>query len=192
MLPLERQNKIKALILEHHHLRISDLSEQFNVSEMTIHRDLKPLVEEGLVKKTFGGVSINEDRQTKWTNQEECVLCQSRPDERFSFRIFLANNKIEVACCAHCGLLRTNQLGNDVIQAICHDFLRHTTISAPLAWYVMDTSVNVGCCTPQVLTFEWKEHAKKFVKGFGGFVYSFDEAIEAVNYKMSQRENNHS
>src|SRR5690625_6078644 len=97
MLPVERLHRIKELIQKKKNLKISDLSKELGVSEMTIHRDLKPLVEEGLVTKTFGGVSLNETEQTKLTQQEECVLCQSRPNERFSYRIFLANNKIEIA-----------------------------------------------------------------------------------------------
>ncbi|MGM8214662.1 DeoR family transcriptional regulator [Bacillaceae bacterium W0354] len=191
MLPSERQKRIKELIIEHHHLRISDLSKELNVSEMTIHRDLKPLINEGLVEKTFGGISLIRHEQPNMKLSKQCILCQRQVNERLAYRIILTNHQIEVACCAHCGLLRTQQLGHSVVQAICPDFFRQTTISASSAWYVMDTSIQVGCCQPQVLTFEWNDHANKFVKGFGGNVYSHREAIDVINQKMSNEHCHH-
>ncbi|MBM7600591.1 DeoR/GlpR family transcriptional regulator of sugar metabolism [Virgibacillus halotolerans] len=185
MLPIERQNRIKALILNKRNIKISELSQTLQVSEMTIHRDLKPLIETGMIIKTFGGISLNSSEAGKLDDTQTCVFCSSGVDERQAYRLILSNNQIEVACCAHCGLLRQRQLGDDVTQAICHDFLKQTTISAPDAWYVMDTSIHMGCCQPQVLTFQFKEHAVKFVKGFGGNVYPFQEAIEVLDQKMN-------
>src|SRR5690606_20391215 len=138
MLPIERQNRIKELILERHSMKISELSRELGVSEMTIHRDLKPLIEEGFVLKTFGGVTLANKNISKNSISNDCVFCNRKVNEWLAYRLFLPNNRIEIACCAHCGLLRNRQLGNQVIQAICPDFLSQTTISAPLAWYVMD------------------------------------------------------
>ncbi|MCC3359403.1 DeoR family transcriptional regulator [Bacillus sp. REN16] len=184
MLPIERQNHIRKLIHSKKTLKISELSEHFNVSEMTIYRDIKPLVEEGLISKTFGGISLVEKDKHVLPNQSQCVYCHKPTRSKMAYRLILANDKIETACCAHCGLLRHRQLGEDVLQAICHDFFMNTTISAPLAWFVMDTSLNVGCCQPQVLTFENKEHAEKFIKGFGGEIYGLRDAIEVIYQKM--------
>lgn len=185
MLPVDRQNRIKDLIQEKGNMKISELSKELGVSEMTIHRDLKPLIEEGVIIKTFGGITLVRKHRNEISNSEECVFCSRNINERLAYRLILPNNKIEMACCAHCGLLRHRQLGDGVIQAISQDFLRQTTMSAPLAWYVMDTSVHIGCCQPQVLVFEWQDHAEKFVKGFGGRVYQFNEAMEAVFEKMN-------
>lgn len=185
MLPLERRNRIKELILERHSVKTSELSKEIGVSEMTIHRDLKPLVNEGVVIKTFGGVAVANKGESEISVSESCVFCKRKVSEHMAFHLFLANNKMETACCAHCGLLRIRQIGDKVIQSICSDFLKNTTISAPLAWYVMDTSIQMGCCQPQVLTFELKEHADKFIKGFGGNVYSYREAIDVIFQKMS-------
>ncbi|WP_373894284.1 DeoR family transcriptional regulator [Virgibacillus sp. CBA3643] len=184
MLPLERQNRIKELIHDKKSMKIAELSVLLGVSEMTVHRDLKPLIDEGLVMKTFGGVALVNEHTSQRSHFETCVFCSRNVNERLAYRLILPNNKIEMSCCAHCGLLRHRQLGDEVIQAICPDFFMQTTISAPLAWYVMDTSVHMGCCNPQVLTFEWKEHADNFVKGFAGKVYSFSEAIEVIYQKM--------
>lgn len=188
MLPIERLNRIKELIQVKQNMKISELSRELDVSEMTIHRDLKSLIKERFVVKTFGGISLVYEGSTK-ESRDTCVICnRSSIDARMSYRLFLPNNKIEVTCCAHCGLLRQQQLGSEVVQAVCHDFFRQTTISAPLAWYILDTTVDIGCCQPQVLTFEWKEHADKFVTGFGGKVYPFDEAVEVVFRKMNSRD----
>lgn len=182
MLPVERVRRMKELITSKETMKISELSKELGVSEMTIHRDLKPLVEEGLVMKTFGGVSLAKTAQIQMSDM--CVYCSRPVQTKLAYRLILPNDKIEVACCAHCGLLRHKQIEDKVVQAICSDFLRQTTISAHLASFIMDTSIDIGCCQPQVLAFEWKEHAEKFVKGFGGQIYSFQEAIDAVIGKM--------
>lgn len=184
MLPIERLNRIKQLVLEQENIKISELSEALNVSEMTIHRDLKPLVEEGFLIKTFGGVSlITPDKDN--ISQDSCVMCHRAIHPKLGYRIIRQNNEIEMACCGHCGLMRVKQLSDeDGVQSICQDFFRQTTLSAKLAWFVLDTSINMGCCQPQVLTFESREHANNFVKGFGGIVASFDEAIDLIHKKM--------
>ncbi|HEY4599714.1 MAG TPA: DeoR family transcriptional regulator [Cerasibacillus sp.] len=184
MLPIERRNRIKALIKEKEHMKIAELSELLDVSEMTIHRDLKPLIDEGVVMKTFGGVTLAKDPPQAQIPDNACVICRRPISERLAYRIILKNNEIEMACCSHCGLMRHQQLDDQVMQALTHDFLKQTTINAVSAWYVMDTSLVVACCQPQVLSFESKEYADKFVKGFGGQVYPFNEAIIALDEKM--------
>ncbi|HLU23360.1 MAG TPA: DeoR family transcriptional regulator [Bacillaceae bacterium] len=184
MLPIERQKQIKRLIQEKKTLKISDLSEQFQVSEMTIYRDIKPLVEEGFITKTFGGITLVEKSNPSISTQNLCAYCHKPTKSKMNYQLILANDKIETACCAHCGLLRHRQLGEEVSHALCHDFLLHTTISAPTTWYVMDTSLPISCCQPQILTFERRDHAEKFVLGFGGNVHSFQEAMDIVYEKM--------
>lgn len=50
----ERQEKIHLLLQEHGHLTVSELAQQFDVSEMTIRRDLKALAALGLVQREHG------------------------------------------------------------------------------------------------------------------------------------------
>lgn len=183
MLPIERLSQIKERIQIEKNIKIADLSKDLGVSEMTIHRDLKPLIEKGLIVKTFGGISLASLPVTN--DSEMCIYCSRAIHEKLAYRLILPNNTIETACCAHCGLLRHKQLENQVIQAICYDFLRQTTISAQRSFFVMDTSIDLGCCQPQVLSFEWEEHAQKFVHGFGGDVYNFQTAVQAVFSKMN-------
>lgn len=184
MLPIERQNYIKQVIKEKKHVKVADLSQALNVSEMTIHRDLKPIIEEGLIVKSFGGISLVKHHRL--ATEQTCVYCGKQNDKtHLLFRLMLSEGHVEVACCAHCGLLRYHQLKDKQIQVICYDFLRHTTINATQAFYLFDSNIDVGCCKPQILAFEWEEHAKKFMKGFSGHVHPFEQAIENVVKKMS-------
>ncbi|HEU5140868.1 MAG TPA: DeoR family transcriptional regulator [Bacillales bacterium] len=185
MLPAERRQRIKEWMGDQQNMKISELSDRLGVSEMTIHRDIKPLVEEGIVIKTFGGITLVRNHSADETASNECVYCSKNNHETLAFRLILPNDRIETACCGHCGLLRYKQLGEKVIQAVCGDFLRRTTISAVQATFVMDTSLDIGCCQPQVLTFEQRTHAEKFVKGFGGMILSFSEALDLVDSKMN-------
>lgn len=178
MLRVERQNKIKTILNEMRHAKISDLSQWLEVSEMTVHRDLKPLIEEGTVVKTFGGVSLlKDDISSHSVDMNLCVYCHRQINHRFSSRLILENGRVETACCVHCGLLRENQVGQEKVQGICYDFLTNVTISSKTAWYVIGAEVNIGCCEPAVLPFGQLEHAERFIKGFDGKIYNFQEAL---------------
>jgi DeoR/GlpR family transcriptional regulator of sugar metabolism len=60
LLPSERQHLIRQLARERTVLRISELAQEFGVSEMTIRRDLDALVRAGHLEKTFGGAVAAE------------------------------------------------------------------------------------------------------------------------------------
>lgn len=183
MLPIERRKEIEKLISEHTHLKISELSELLGVSEMTIHRDLTPLIEEGQIIKTFGGISCAQSVHRPGANT--CTYCHRENRKHFTYQLILKNHTTETTCCAHCGLLRHRQLADQVVQAMTQDFLTRTTINAKQATYVLDTSLMINCCQPQALTFEWAEHAKKFTHGFGGQTYSFQDATDIIYKKMA-------
>jgi len=180
----ERQEKIIELVRNKQTLKIIELSQLFGVSEMTIHRDVKPLIEQGVVMKIFGGIALATKEKGE---SDDCVVCYRKIQDRLSYRLILSNNQVESACCAHCGLIRHAQCGDQVVQALCYDFLTHTTISCLHAWYVVDTSFDLRCCQPQALPFGSRKEAEQFVKGFGGSVLSFEEATEAIQAKRGSR-----
>lgn len=186
MLAIERRQRIRELVLSNQNVKISELSRELGVSEMTIHRDLKPLIDEGLIMKTFGGVTLVRQIRDQPLENSGCVICSREIKDKFSYRLILRDHRIETACCPHCGLLRHHQMEGQVLQAICRDFLTETTISAEKVWYVFETQLQVGCCQPQILSFERKEHAEKFVKGFGGTILSFNEAGEKMKKEHSK------
>lgn len=61
MLAIERKNNILAVLRTSKLLSVKELAEQFNSSKETIRRDLRDFEQQGLVKKTHGGVMLVED-----------------------------------------------------------------------------------------------------------------------------------
>lgn len=60
MLALERRNLILEKLQDEKKVVVSELSQQFNVSEETIRRDLEKMEKEGLATKSYGGAVLNE------------------------------------------------------------------------------------------------------------------------------------
>ncbi len=65
MLPPQRQQIILDRVRKHGGVRVSDLGDEFDVSDMTIRRDLAALAEQGLVRKTHGGATVAEPAATE-------------------------------------------------------------------------------------------------------------------------------
>src|SRR5699024_4193375 len=59
MLPIERINRIKEIVTDKQTIKISELSKILNVSEMTIHRDLNPLIAVMYLYNYFDGLILN-------------------------------------------------------------------------------------------------------------------------------------
>lgn len=75
MIAVERQSKIRDLLLENKSVKVSDLVQLFNVSEETIRRDLHKFENEGLVKKIYGG-AVLLDKQV--TNEDVLPIYQRK------------------------------------------------------------------------------------------------------------------
>jgi DeoR/GlpR family transcriptional regulator of sugar metabolism len=60
MIPAERRQKMLLVINQQGIATTAQLSDQFAVSEMTIHRDIKVLESIGRVEKTYGGVIVRQ------------------------------------------------------------------------------------------------------------------------------------
>lgn len=186
MLPVERLARIKEIVLEKENVKITELSTELNVSEMTIHRDVKQLVKDGFVVKTFGGISLAQTpSNAPAVNNQSCALCHRPIKDRFAYQLLLTNNRTERACCSHCGLIRQLQLKDEVVQAITYDFFTGTTMGANIAYFVINPSVQITCCQPQVLSFDSKDNAERFVKGFGGNAYTLQEALDIISEHMT-------
>src|SRR5699024_7115015 len=85
----ERQKKIMELIQGRKSLKTAELSELFGVSEMTIYRDIKVLIEQGLVIKTFGGITLMEPNEPSLRDPQACVVCYRNINDRLSYRLIL-------------------------------------------------------------------------------------------------------
>ena len=58
MLAAERQSRIARLITERQSVSVTELCNMFNVSDMTIYRDLRRLEERGILQRTHGGAIL--------------------------------------------------------------------------------------------------------------------------------------
>ncbi len=65
MLGVERKKEIIRLITLHDSVEVSDLAQQFEVTEETIRKDLKQLEYEGHLKRIYGGAIWNGSVQSK-------------------------------------------------------------------------------------------------------------------------------
>ena len=182
MLPIERQKQLLAWLKEEETLSITEISKRLNVSEMTVYRDIKPLLEENKINKTSGGVSL---ASTFNVASNACTYCLKELNNRHPMQIITNDQNVEQLCCPHCGLLRYKDIEKNVSQIICRDFLQNTTISAKLAYFILDTDFNLNCCQPQVLTFDSLKYAEQFQKGFGGTVLRFEQAVEEISKRMN-------
>ena len=60
MLAIERRNAIIARLNMDGKVIVTDLAQEFDVTEETIRRDLEKLDKEGIAKKTYGGAVANQ------------------------------------------------------------------------------------------------------------------------------------
>lgn len=189
MLPIERQQQILTWLEQEETLRVSDISKRLAVSEMTVYRDLNPLIEQQKVLKTSNGITLIPKT---YASSNHCSYCYKDSHTRLSVQLIKKNQHVEHACCPHCGLLRFQDIENEVSQIICHDFLRDTTLSAKKATFLMHADIDLNCCHPQVIAFESSKQVKQFQVGFGGKIYDFKEAIQAITIEMHGKDCCHS
>ncbi len=182
-IPLERQEQILSWLEQEKSLKIRDISNRLNVSEMTVYRDVKPLIDEEKVLKTSGGIAIVN--QSPELAPGICQYCLKESKTRLSVQLITKKQQVEHTCCPHCGLLRYDDIKEEVAQIICTDFLQDTTLSAKMATFLLNADINLNCCEPQVITFGSRKQAKKFQLGFGGELYNFDEAIHEIKKQMT-------
>lgn len=72
MLKVERQNFITRQIKQNNIIRVSEITELLNVTEMTIRRDLKELEEKGILKRIHGGAkSIDRFSPKEYSHNEK-------------------------------------------------------------------------------------------------------------------------
>lgn len=81
-MPVERQQQILQLVNELGAIRVTDLSERFNVSVMTVRRDLQVLEEQGLLSRSHGGAVSRRrferehyfDQKGRWKPEEKAAI----------------------------------------------------------------------------------------------------------------------
>jgi DeoR family transcriptional regulator, fructose operon transcriptional repressor len=113
LLPVERRQEILKLITQNGAARVAELSEQFEVSEMTIHRDLRYLEKTGQVKKNYGGVvSTTKSRvELAFNNRLQANLSEKQAIGRAAARLVSDGDSILVDASTTC-LAMVRELSN--------------------------------------------------------------------------------
>ncbi len=160
-----------------------ELAYHFNVSLMTIYRDLKELEEEGRIVRRHGNIQIRKEEDLKDT---QCAICGKDVDLRLAFIYILKGGKKVHTCCAHCGLIAYRNMDKDrVDMVITRDFINSNPVNAYSAVYVVGAEAS-PCCTPSAFVFADKASAEKFSKGFGGYIAEFEEATDRMEELMKR------
>ncbi len=180
-----RKEEILRLI-EEGYTTVKELARHFNVSLMTIYRDLRELEEEGRIIRKHGNIELKKDEDIK---ESVCAVCGKEVDLRLAFIYILKGGKKVHTCCAHCGLIAYKNLNRERIEmVITRDFITCNPINAFAVTYVVGGSVS-PCCSPPAFVFADKENAERFAKGFGGYISDFGEAVLKMEelMKLGQR-----
>lgn len=178
MLPRERQQQILIWMEEEGALRVSEISKRLAVSTATVYSDIKPLIEQQMILKSLNGIYYLPKKTH--VSSYVCSYCNKQSNTRLSVQLIKLNQRIEHTCCAHCGLLRYQQIEKEVSQIICYDFLKDTMVSARIATYVINSDIHLNSCQSQVIIFDSIKKAKQFQMGFGGSIHNFEEAIQVM------------
>jgi DeoR family fructose operon transcriptional repressor len=71
MFPEQRKSMILHILSKHGKVKVCDLSKRYEVSEVTIRRDLKELEEDKLIKRVHGGAVLNDNTKFEPTFLEK-------------------------------------------------------------------------------------------------------------------------
>ena len=175
-----RKEQILKLI-EEGYSTAKELARYFDVSLMTIYRDLKELEEEGRIIRRHGNVELKRDEDIK---DNICAICGKDVDLRLALIYILRGGRKVHTCCAHCGLIAYKTLNPEKIEmAITRDFITCNPINAFTASFLVGSSAN-PCCSPSAFVFANREDAEKFAKGFGGYISDFSKAVAKMEELM--------
>ena len=110
---------------------------------------------------------------------EKCALCGMNlaGNENTAYEITFNDGKVVTYCCPHCGLWEHASQKANVKSARARDFINGEWADPAKMYFVVGGSA-VPACAPSWIAFSKKEEARKFTKGFGGKVRSFEEALK--------------
>lgn len=110
-----------------------------------------------------------------------CQLCGMDLNKytHVRYTINTVDNKQVSTCGVQCGLLLQLNLGNKFDSATATTLLKHRVVPAEEALYVYKSNI-ITDMSPGFIAFYSEGNARNFVKGFGGKVLNFEQAMEVV------------
>jgi len=176
-----RQERILEWLQTHGTISVGEIGSQFGVSAATAYRDAQALVKSGLALKTSGGVK-RLPPATGAVAEGKCFQCGAPVNGRAPFVIQLQDGSQRRACCPHCGLLALSN--PKVAMALASDYLFGRMVNVRQATFLFGSSVDL-CCAPSVLCFASETDARRFQRGFGGRLYTLEQATAQLNALMA-------
>ena len=174
IIPAQRQAIIIDHLARNGAVSIAELQALFNISHMTVHRDLEMLEQQGVVQKVRGGAIRGPNIAGVTASERRCLLCGMRVSPRTEVTLTRRDKSQVSACCAHCALLLMNQ-GPEIESALARDFLFGRMTNILQAYFLIGSEIR-PCCMPSTLCFASEAEALKFKKGYGGQVYTYAQA----------------
>lgn len=108
----------------------------------------------------------------------KCPLCGMNiaGNENTAYEITYMDGTVETYCCPHCGLYEQATKKDSVKSVRARDFISGEWMDPAKMTFIFNSTA-VPACAPSWIGFGEKAEAEKFQKGFGGTIYSFDEAL---------------
>jgi DeoR family transcriptional regulator, copper-sensing transcriptional repressor len=181
MLTNNRQERILEWLQTHGTISVEEIGSQFAVSPATAYRDAQALAKSGLAVKTSGGLKLSPP-STAAHSEGKCFQCGAPVNERAPFVIQLQDGSQRRACCPHCGLMALSH--PKVATALASDYLYGRMVNVRQATFLFGSSVDL-CCAPSVICFASEADARRFQMGFGGKLYSLEQATAQLNALMA-------
>ncbi|WP_020677387.1 DeoR family transcriptional regulator [Geopsychrobacter electrodiphilus] len=174
MTPEVRQSQILTLVSRESGISAGQLARHFQVSRMTIHRDLDRLVEQNLLLRIHGGAVAKP--LVRGPSELSCSGCERPILPHQRCELHQADGTVSVACCAACGLRQFMQQDGGV-SVLVGDQISGRMFPAIGAFFLVN-SLAAPCCQPSLLSFYDEQEAALFQSGFGGSVAHMAEALE--------------
>lgn len=109
----------------------------------------------------------------------ECLMCGMDLSKytHVKYTVVDIKGKKYVTCGVQCGLLLQINLKNKFKSATMTDLLTHKSLPAEKGWYVFKSSV-ITDMGPGLIGFANKSRAEQFIKGFGGELVNYQQALD--------------
>lgn len=120
---INRKKEILRILQERGEVTVKELSHIFNVSEMTIYRDVRELEKEGEIKRKHGSILLNTVENKEPVSLKSCPVCSKPITRSHPYKIIVENIKVVEACCEHCGLMLHQRYADKSVYALTFDFI---------------------------------------------------------------------
>lgn len=120
----------------------------------------------------------------------KCDLCGMNISQHVNTEYVITFNdgKTKHYCCPHCGLYIQATEKDNIKSAKVRDFITSKWMN-PAKMYFLAGSSASPACQPSWIAFGSKSDAEKFQKGFGGELYSFEDALKERMKQPKMMEN---